>query len=139
MSTCSNFGQFQDYFPGSRITSYNVCYTKLLRTGGVAGAVAAYLDGKADYRPEAVDGLSVANVKTLKRYATKKGTVPGNMLEVMCCEGGCISGPGTIALPNKATRTVTKYKESSPTIKGTTNEETTSSCGGGCSGCKCCG
>ncbi len=106
-------------------------------TGGVAGAVAAYLEGtETDYRPETVDGLTVANIKTLKRYATKKGTVQGNMLEVMCCEGGCISGPGTIALPNKATRTVTKYKETSPSIKETTKK---SSCGGGCSGCNCCG
>jgi len=31
------------------------------------------------------------------------------MLEVMCCEGGCISGPGCIALPKKASRAVEAY------------------------------
>jgi iron only hydrogenase large subunit-like protein len=31
------------------------------------------------------------------------------MLEVMCCEGGCISGPGCVALPKKATRAVEAY------------------------------
>ena len=31
------------------------------------------------------------------------------MLEVMCCEGGCVSGPGCIALSKKAARAVDAY------------------------------
>ena len=27
----------------------------------------------------------------------------------MCCEGGCVSGPGCVALPAKATRAVQNY------------------------------
>lgn len=76
-------------------------------SGGVAGAVASLIGDKADYRPEKIDGLSKENIKLLKRYATKG--CENNMLEVMCCEGGCISGPGCVALPKKASRAVEAY------------------------------
>ncbi len=76
-------------------------------SGGVAGAVAALVGDKADYRPEKIDGLTKENIKLMKRYATKG--CENNMLEVMCCEGGCISGPGCIALPKKASRAVESY------------------------------
>lgn len=76
-------------------------------SGGVAGAVADLIGDKADYRPEKIDGLSKENIKLLKRYATKG--CENNMLEVMCCEGGCISGPGCVALPKKAARAVEGY------------------------------
>lgn len=76
-------------------------------SGGVAGAVASLIGDKADYRPEKIDGLSKENIKLLKRYATKG--CDNNMIEVMCCEGGCIAGPGCVALPKKATRAVETY------------------------------
>lgn len=76
-------------------------------SGGVAGAVASLIGDKADYKPEKIDGLSKENIKLLKRYATKG--CENNMIEVMCCEGGCISGPGCVALPKKATRAVETY------------------------------
>ncbi len=76
-------------------------------SGGVAGAVASLIGDKADYRPEKIDGLSKENIKLLKRYATKG--CDNNMIEVMCCEGGCVAGPGCVALPKKATRAVETY------------------------------
>lgn len=76
-------------------------------SGGVAGAVAALIGDKADYRPEKIDGLTKENIKLLKRYATKGSE--NNMIEVMCCEGGCIAGPGCVALPKKAARAVEAY------------------------------
>ena len=75
--------------------------------GGVAGAVAAMIGDKVDYRPEKIDGLTKENIRLLKRYATKGAE--SNMLEVMCCEGGCVAGPGCIALPKKAARAVGDY------------------------------
>ena len=33
------------------------------------------------------------------------------MLEVMCCEGGCIAGPGCISLAKKAAKQVEVYVE----------------------------
>ena len=84
-------------------------------SGGVAGAVASLIGDKADYRPEKIDGLSKENIKLLKRYATKG--CDNNMLEVMCCEGGCISGPGCIAMPNKATIQVKNYTAQGADLK----------------------
>ena len=79
-------------------------------TGGVAGAVASLVGDKFDIRTEKVDGLTKENIKLLKRYANKGGD--NNMLEVMCCEGGCVSGPGCIALSKKAARAVDAYAQS---------------------------
>lgn len=84
-------------------------------TGGVAGAVASLVEGKVDIRPEKIDGLSTENIKLLKRYATKGCEC--NMIEVMSCPGGCIAGPGCIAMPNKATIQVKNYTAQGEDLK----------------------
>ena len=76
-------------------------------SGGVAAAVGNLVEGKVDFRPERIDGLSKENLKLLKRYATKG--CENNMIEVMCCEGGCIAGPGCISLARKAAKQVETY------------------------------
>lgn len=87
-------------------------------SGGVAAAVASLLEGKVDYKPLQVDGLTKETIKQLKRYGTKATTgaictnpegCPFNMLEVMCCEGGCVAGPGVVALPKKSAKAVETY------------------------------
>ena len=78
-------------------------------SGGVAGAVADMVKDKVEFRPEKIDGLTKENIKLLKRYATKG--CENNMIEVMCCEGGCVSGPGCIALSKKAARAVDAYAQ----------------------------
>lgn len=78
-------------------------------SGGVAAAVANLLEGKADYRPYAINGLNKDNVKALKKYALKGLDDGCNMLEVMCCEGGCIAGPGCVSMPKKAAVVLEKY------------------------------
>ncbi len=78
-------------------------------SGGVAAAVANLIDGKADYKPQAINGLTKDNVKSLKKYALKGLDDGCNMLEVMCCEGGCIAGPGCISMPKKAAVILEKY------------------------------
>ena len=78
-------------------------------SGGVAQAVANLMQGRADYRPFAINGLTKDAVKNLKRYAIKGLDDNCNMLEVMCCEGGCIAGPGCIAMPKKASVILEKY------------------------------
>lgn len=76
-------------------------------SGGVAGAVQSLVEGKIDFRPEKIDGLTKDSVKLLKRYAQKGSE--NNMIEVMCCEGGCVSGPGCVALAKKAARSIETY------------------------------
>ena len=64
--------------------------------GGVAGAVKAYLkldaDRLAEINVQQVSNLNKKNIALLSAYAkTKKA--PGRFIEVMACEGGCITGP----------------------------------------------
>ncbi len=84
-------------------------------SGGVAGAVASLVEGKADYKPTAINGLNKANIKLLKQYATKGCDF--NMIEVMCCEGGCVAGPGCVALPKKSAIMVENYVKTGPNLK----------------------
>ena len=63
------------------------------QAGGVMGAVKAYLKEEADK----INAVQVANldkkaIGTLRAYA-KSGKAPGQFIEVMACEGGCITGP----------------------------------------------
>ena len=85
-------------------------------SGGVAGAVGFVVGEKAEYKPERIDGLNPEMIKKLKRYATA-APADINMVEVMCCEGGCIAGPGTTCMPKKATVMVENYVKNSPDIE----------------------
>lgn len=61
--------------------------------GGVAGAVRSYLKLDAEALKEMqVANLDKRNIALLSAYA-KQGKAPGNFIEVMACEGGCITGP----------------------------------------------
>jgi len=81
-------------------------------SGGVANAVAALnKDLHIEVKPVLVDGLTRKNVKLLNTYA-KKGA-PGNLIEVMSCEGGCICGPGVIAKENVARNRLNKFLKGS--------------------------
>jgi iron only hydrogenase large subunit-like protein len=72
-------------------------------TGGLAATVlsfgtplikeAAEKGVKIEAKPYVINGLTAAQVKNLKKYA-REGKAPGNIIEVMVCEGGCVSGPG---------------------------------------------
>ena len=85
-------------------------------SGGVAGAVAFVVGDKAEYKPERIDGLNPEAVKKIKRYAVA-APADVNMLEVMCCEGGCIAGPGTICMAKKGALLVENYVKTSPDIE----------------------
>lgn len=62
--------------------------------GGVMGAVKAYLGKDA----EKVNGFEVADLNkkniTMLRTFAKTKKAPGQFIEVMTCEGGCVTGPG---------------------------------------------
>jgi [FeFe] hydrogenase (group B1/B3) len=79
--------------------------------GGVASAVGSVLCGKCEFKPEVIDGLNDKTIKQLKRIA-KKG-FDGNMLEVMCCEGGCVAGPGNLGNVKRAARAIDKLASKS--------------------------
>lgn len=75
---------------------------------GVATAVAKKIPtlkggGKVEIRPVMIDGIQKNTVRELKAYVKN---CPGNMIEVMACEGGCVNGCNVIANPKVASRQV---------------------------------
>lgn len=79
------------------------------QSGGVLGAVQLFL---ADNHLSAVNGTQVANlnkknVSLLRAYA-KTGKAPVQFIEVMACEGGCITGPSTHSLHDVGKRQFAK-------------------------------
>lgn len=79
-------------------------------TGGVANAVKMSLKDQAfELKPVYIDGLTEKTVKLLTTYATK--SYPGNLVEVMSCEGGCMAGPGVIEKAAKANKRLTDFMQ----------------------------
>lgn len=63
------------------------------QAGGVMEAVKSYLKEEADkVNAIQVSDLNKKNIALLRAYS-KTGKVPGQFIEVMACEGGCITGP----------------------------------------------
>ncbi len=82
------------------------------------GVSAAILEEMKSIHPEMdipelkgnfINGLDKKAVKQLKLYAM--GKLPGNFLEVMACEGGCVGGPCAIGQVRLATQAVKKLAE----------------------------
>ena len=53
--------------------------------------------------------LSLKGIRQLQQYAA--GDCPGNLVEVMTCEGGCVGGAGVMAPARKATRAVENFSK----------------------------
>lgn len=81
-------------------------------SGGVTGAIRAQV-GEADdsLKPIQIDGLNRKSLMLLK-MAPERGC-GGNFVEVMCCEGGCMSGPGVLSNPKTAARQLSALLEKS--------------------------
>jgi len=76
-------------------------------SGGVTGAIQAHLGEAADaLKPVAFNGLDSKSLIRLKMAAARG--CGGNFIEVMCCEGGCQSGPGVLCNPVVAGRKLTE-------------------------------
>ena len=75
---------------------------------GVANAIIAKVDPSVTVTPVLIDGLNRKNVKLLNAYAKK---CPGNLVEVMSCEGGCVNGPGVVNAANKAKTIIEKFTD----------------------------
>ncbi|MFA6173103.1 MAG: monomeric [FeFe] hydrogenase [Kiritimatiellales bacterium] len=72
-------------------------------SGGVTGAIRAHLAAEADaLKPVCFNGLDSKALARLQLAATRG--CDGNFVEVMCCEGGCMNGPGVLRNPAVAAR-----------------------------------
>lgn len=88
------------------------------RTGGVAEAVKQRLEDPSILKLDVINGLNKEGMKKLKMYGQINiGNIPstpetGNLVEVMSCEGGCISGPSVIANLKVSEIQLKKYVDS---------------------------
>jgi iron only hydrogenase large subunit-like protein len=71
-------------------------------SSGVASSVLRRLDNPEDVEVLAIDGIDKRMFRTMKIW--EKRPPEADLVEVMCCEGGCISGPGTVVKPSVAKR-----------------------------------
>lgn len=72
-------------------------------TGGVASCVLRRFEDKGEnIRVLSVNGLDKKQVRLMKTW--EKRAPEAEIVEVMCCEGGCINGPGTVTKPLLALR-----------------------------------
>lgn len=87
-------------------------------TGGVAESVKASLKNSNVVRPLIINGLNKENIRLLKKCATT-GICEGdcNLVEVMCCDGGCIGGNATINNPKTAKKLIDAFTQKSEDIK----------------------
>lgn len=84
-------------------------------TGGVSSAVSFLLE-QDEAKPLIIDGLNKDTIKQLKKYAKDANCPDGNLIEVMCCEGGCIGGNSTIANPKTARKIISNLINESEDI-----------------------
>ncbi len=83
-------------------------------SAGVTDAVKAAAADASAMTPVIVDGIDRKSILQMNVWATKK--CPGNFVEVMSCEGGCIAGPGTLGNPKIALRELKKLLDESPPL-----------------------
>jgi [FeFe] hydrogenase (group B1/B3) len=75
------------------------------RAGGVISAIQTIYP-QLGIKPISIANLNKKNIALLRAYT--KGKAPGNFIEVMACEGGCISGPCGKVDYNQAQKTFKK-------------------------------
>lgn len=84
-------------------------------TTGVAGAVKVLAEKEGiEVKPVYINGLHPASIRQLKAFV--KAGCPGNMVEVMVCEGGCVAGPTVLGNPRTTARDVKTLSEQAPGI-----------------------
>lgn len=87
-------------------------------TGGVAEAVKKALPDEELVNPMVINGLNKDSIKEIKKIVAN-GKCPNdcNLLEVMCCEGGCVAGNGNINNVKTAMKKLNSVLEASEDIK----------------------
>ena len=86
-------------------------------TKGVSDAVVSVLKDKELAQPVIIDGLNKETIRELRTWAKEKTCPDGNLIEVMCCEGGCIGGNSTIAPQKDSKKRIKTLLEGSKDLK----------------------
>ncbi len=86
-------------------------------TGGVSSAVEFLTDKNISVKSCIIDGITKDTIKQLKKYAKENICPDGNLIEVMCCENGCLGGNSTIANQKIAKKFINSLIEISNNIE----------------------
>ena len=84
---------------------------------GVAAAVESVLPEHTQVKPCIINCLNKDTIKQLKKYAKDGCCADGNLIEVMCCEGGCIGGNATMAQQRTAKKSLQSLLDKSEDLK----------------------
>lgn len=85
--------------------------------GGVASAVESVLEEHTSVKPCIINCLNKDTIKQLKKYAKDGSCADGNLIEVMCCEGGCIGGNAVLAQQRTAKKSLQTLLDKSNDLK----------------------
>ena len=86
-------------------------------SGGVAESIKASLQDENAVKPFIINGLNKDSIKQLKKYAACGECEQGcNLIEVMCCEGGCIGGNAALNNQKTAKKLIDELAENSDNI-----------------------
>lgn len=86
-------------------------------SGGVAESVKKSLKDEDIVKPFIINGLNKDSIKQLKKFADCGECENGcNLIEVMCCEGGCIGGNATINNQKIAKKLIDNFTQNSENI-----------------------
>ena len=85
-------------------------------SGGVAESVIKSLKDEDSVKPCIINGLNKDSIKQLKKYAASGVCEGCNLVEVMCCEGGCIGGNATINNQKTAKKLIDNFTQNSEDI-----------------------
>ena len=68
-------------------------------SGGVAECVLSRVDDRSKYKVMSINGIDSKVVRQIKLWPKIKPDA--DLVEIMCCYGGCVAGPGTFnSVPN---------------------------------------
>lgn len=87
-------------------------------SGGVAESVKAALKDEKSVKSYLINGLNKDNIRLLKNFASANECDGNcNLVEVMCCEGGCIGGNATLNKQKTAKKIIENFSNQSKDIE----------------------
>lgn len=86
-------------------------------TAGVSQAVVDASNNPEAIKPFVINGLTRESILLLKSFAKTGKCANGNLIEVMCCEGGCVGGNAAITPVKLATKMVNDWTKDSKDIE----------------------
>lgn len=85
-------------------------------SGGVAGAIVKALEKESIVKSHVINGLNKESIVYLKKVVKDKKCKEGNLVEIMCCQGGCICGNTTVSPASVANRLLKNLLDKSQDI-----------------------